>query len=58
MTIVYGRTPLGQKLYDFGFAKLTDKWLARKHGMPIGEVRELKAAVRKNLKPKRKKAKT
>lgn len=57
MTIAYVRTPLGQKLYDFGFAKLTDKWLARKYLMPIGEARELKAAVRKNLKPKRRKRK-
>lgn len=49
--IVYGRTKIGQMLYDFGFAKLTDKWLARKYAMRIVAVRDLKKRVRKNLKP-------
>jgi len=55
--IAYGPTPQGQKLYDFGFAKLTDKWLARKYQMPLPEVRRLKADVLKILKPKKRKRK-
>ena len=53
MTIVYGRTELGQRVYDFGFAKLTDRWLARKYKMPIADVRALKARLRKALRGKR-----
>ena len=44
--ILYGRTPQGQMLYDFGFAHLTEKWLARKYRMPIARVRDLKRRVR------------
>lgn len=49
-SVRFGRTDIGQAVYDFGMAKLTDKWLARKYKMPIGKVRELKKKVRKALK--------
>lgn len=47
--LLYGRTPTGQLIYDLGFAKLSDKWLARKHKMPISEIRKLRKAVRRGL---------
>lgn len=46
---LYGRTAIGQLIYDLGFAKLTDKWLARKHRMPIAEIRHLRKVMRKGL---------
>ena len=49
---LYGRTPLGQLLYDLGFTRLTEKWLARKHKMPVAEVRRLRKIVRKALRKK------
>lgn len=51
--VAYGRTALGQAVYDFGFTTLTDKHLARKHRMPIGEVRRVRADVRAALQPPR-----
>ena len=45
--ITYGRTPLGQLVYDLGFTKLGDKYLARKHGMKIETVRECRAAFKR-----------
>jgi len=53
--VLFGRTAKGQMLYDFGFSKLTEKWLARKYRMSIAEVRKLKATARAALNPKRKK---
>jgi hypothetical protein len=55
MTTVYGRTPLGQLLYDLAFASLSPKYLARKHRLPIAQVRTLRVMARKALKRKRKK---
>ena len=49
-TVAYGRTPLGQLIYDLGFAKLKDATIARKHGMPLAEVRRQRAAVLRGLK--------
>lgn len=46
---MYGRTPMGQLLYDLGFARLTDAWVARKHRMPIAQVRRMKKRLRKIL---------
>lgn len=40
--VTYGRTPEGQLLYDLAFVKRTDKWLARKHQIPIAEIRNLR----------------
>ena len=60
-TVAFKKTPAGQLLYDLAFVALSDKWLARKHGVPIAEVRELRElkAVKKlaaqNAKSKAKK---
>lgn len=40
--VTYGRTPVGQLLYDLAFVDRTDKWLARKHQVPIAEIRNLR----------------
>ncbi len=50
---VYGRTPMGQLLYDLAFAKITEKWIARKHHLPIAKVRHLKDVALNNLKQKK-----
>jgi hypothetical protein len=42
--IVYGRTAQGQLLYDLAFTYLSDKYIARKHHIPIKRVRSLRAA--------------
>ena len=47
--VKFGRTAIGQLVYDLGFAKLTDKWLARKHRIPINQVRALRATVKRSL---------
>lgn len=47
---LYGRSPLGQLIYDLGFAKLKDATIARKHGIPLAEVRRQRAAVMRGLK--------
>ncbi len=55
----YGRTPLGQLIHDMAFARLTPRWIARKHKMPIADVRKylalpaIKTLIRKNTKRKR-----
>jgi hypothetical protein len=53
--IAYGRTPTGQLVYDLGFARLTDKWLARKHRIPVNQIRAIRATVKRALRPVRKK---
>ena len=40
--IAYGRTLLGQLLYDLCYVNLADKWLARKHHLAIAEIRTLR----------------
>lgn len=40
--IAYGKTAVGQLLYDLSFRDLTDKWIARKNQITIGEVRNLR----------------
>lgn len=42
--VIYGKTPAGRLLYDLAFAKLTDKWIARKHEIPVHKVRLLRKA--------------
>lgn len=39
---VYGRTAVGQLLYDLAFVDRTDKWLARKHQVSVAEIRNLR----------------
>jgi hypothetical protein len=51
--IAYGKTEIGQKVYDFGMSKVSDRWLARKYGMPIVEVRALRKRMREAITPKR-----
>jgi hypothetical protein len=48
--ITYGRTPLGQLLYDLLFTKLSECYLARKHHKPIAEIRALRAAAKRGFK--------
>lgn len=42
--VLFGRTPLGQLIYDIGFAKLSDRYLARKHHLPIAKIRSYREA--------------
>jgi hypothetical protein len=42
--IAYGKTALGRLVYDLGFTSLSDSYLARKHKMPIAEIRKCRAA--------------
>ena len=42
--VLYSRTPIGQLVYDLGFTKLGDSYLARKHKMPIAEIRKCREA--------------
>ena len=52
--VTYGRTPEGQLLYDLGFSKLSEKYLARKHKKPIAKIRQLRKAVKSGLRAKKK----
>jgi hypothetical protein len=38
----YSKAAVGQLLYDLAFVKLTDEYLARKHKLPISEIRRLR----------------
>jgi hypothetical protein len=40
--IVYGRTPIGQLVYDLAFTDLSDRYLAGKHHLPVAKIRELR----------------
>jgi hypothetical protein len=53
--VTYGKTEIGQIIYDFGFVKLSDAWLARKHHMTLKQVRELRPRIMKNLKSTKRK---
>lgn len=44
MSFKYGKTPIGQLLFDLAFTKTTDKWLARKHKLPLRSIRDLRNA--------------
>lgn len=44
--VAYGRTTLGQLVYDLLFTKLSDQYLARKHGMPVADLRSLRTRTR------------
>lgn len=41
-SLLYGKTPTGQLLYDLCFVKRTDKYLARKHEVTVAEIRHLR----------------
>ena len=45
----YGRTPIGQLIYDLGFTTLTDKHLARKHGLTLAKIRDCRAAFKRGF---------
>lgn len=49
-TTLYGKTPLGQLLYDLGSAKLSDRYLARKHGIGIEKIRAYRVAFKRGMK--------
>lgn len=53
--VTYGKTPMGQLLYDLGFTKLSPRYLARKHKLPVAQIRGMRVKVTEILKPKRKK---
>lgn len=40
--VTYVKTAVGQLLYDLAFVERTDKYLARKHQVSIGEIRNLR----------------
>ena len=40
--VYYGKTPQGQLMYDLCFVTLTNRWIARKHGIRLAEVRKLR----------------
>lgn len=40
--VLYGKTMLGQILYDLAFTNLSAKYLARKHPMPIARIRKMR----------------
>lgn len=52
--IVFERTPTGQLLYDLCFTDLTPSYLARKHGIPAAEIRDLRSKARRAMLGKRK----
>ena len=52
MTVTYGKTPIGQLLYDLAFTNLSSKYIARKHRKPVADIRVLRA--HKNIKKLRK----
>jgi hypothetical protein len=39
--IAYGKTAMGQLLYDLAFTKLSARYIARKHHLPIASVRQM-----------------
>jgi hypothetical protein len=51
--VLYGRTTVGQVVYDLGCTDLSEKYLARKHKMPITRIRELRVKIREAMRPKR-----
>jgi hypothetical protein len=55
--VAYGRTPLGQLVYDLGFTKLSDAYLARKHRMKVQTVRDCRAAFKRGFKQARRRRK-
>ena len=44
-TVAYGKTQKGQLVYDLGFTKLSERYLARKHKMPVTNIRDLRAII-------------
>jgi hypothetical protein len=40
--IVYGKTAIGQLLYDLAFTRLSSRYLARKHHLPVASIREMR----------------
>lgn len=41
--VLYGKTPEGQLIYDLAFTDLSDRYLARKHRVPIAGIRRFRA---------------
>lgn len=40
----YGKTPLGQLLYDLAYTNLSNSYLARKHRQPVASIRRMRAS--------------
>lgn len=53
----YAKTPLGQRIYDFGMSTVSDRWLARKYNLPIAEARRIRDRIRRAVSPQRKRQK-
>jgi hypothetical protein len=41
--VLYGKTALGQIIYDLAFTNLSGGYLARKHRKPVAEIRRLRS---------------
>ena len=54
--VYFGKTALGQIVYDLGISDLTDRYLARKHHMKIADLRSLRARLRKTIRGKKKRS--
>jgi hypothetical protein len=42
--VAYGKTPSGQLLYDLAFTDLSERYLARKHHLPIASIRTMRTS--------------
>jgi hypothetical protein len=40
--IAYGKTAMGQLLYDLAFTRLSSRYLARRHHLPIASIRQMR----------------
>lgn len=60
-TIYYGRTPIGQLLWDLAFTELDRSYIARKHSIPVAMIDRMRESpevvkLRKKVKADRRKA--
>jgi hypothetical protein len=53
--VLYGKTALGQIIYDLAFTNLSGRYLAGKHHKPVAEIRRLRsdASIKKLRKQNR-----
>lgn len=43
--VEWTKTQAGQLVYDLAFVDRSDKYLARKHGLPIAEIRSMRSSA-------------
>lgn len=41
--VLYGKTAVGQLVYDLAFTDLSEKYLAQKHRVPVAQIRRYRA---------------